>query len=64
MHFKQNLAYMALGGLCTLSGFLLASIIGDVGAQEQNTSVEDEIVCHRLQIVDSEGRIRSSIANR
>ena len=57
MDFKPRLAYMALGGLLTLSGFLLASVIGDVGAQNQNTSVDDEIVCRRLKIVDSEGRI-------
>ena len=56
MYFKQKLAYMALGGLFTISGFLLATIMGDVGAQDQHTSVEDEVVCRRLKIVDSEGK--------
>lgn len=36
MQFKQKLAYMALGSLFTLAGYLLASIVGDVRAQNQN----------------------------
>ena len=29
MHFKQKLTYMALGGLLTLAGYILASMNND-----------------------------------
>lgn len=35
MQFKQKLAYMALGSLFTLAGYLLASMVGDVTAQNK-----------------------------
>jgi len=58
MHFKQKLAYIVLGGLFSASGFLFATIIGDVRAQDEHKLVRDEIVCHRLNIVDSRGKTR------
>ena len=56
MHFKQKLAYMALGCLFTIIGYILASLSGNpVDAQSQaDKSVINEIVCRSLTVVDAE----------
>ena len=57
MNFKQKLAYMALGSLLTLLGFILATVVGEVTAQNMKPSAEfDELKCRSLQIVDALGK--------
>ena len=60
MYFKQKLAYMALGCLFTIIGYILASLSGNpVDAQSQKDKSEptviDEIVCRKLRVVNDDG---------
>ena len=62
MYFKQKLAYMALGCLFTIIGYILASLSGNpVDAQSQRDKSEptviDEIVCRKLRVVNADGKI-------
>ena len=58
MYFKQKLAYMALGCLFTIIGYILASLGSDVDVQAQGDKSEPNvqefrnIVCDRLMIRD------------
>ena len=66
MHFKQKLAYMALGCLFTIIGYILASLSGNpVDAQSQGNKSEptviDEIVCRSLRVVNADGKTIVSI---
>jgi hypothetical protein len=64
MHFKQKLAYMALGCLFTIIGYTLASLSGNpVNAQGDKSSptVIDEIVCRSLRVVNADGKTIVSI---
>ena len=63
MYFKQKLAYMALGCLFTIIGYILAlvSLSGNfVNAQSQESKSEptvvDEVVCRKLRVVDENGK--------
>ena len=60
MYFKQKLAYMGLGCLFTIIGYILASLGGDVDAQSEGDKSEptvvDEIVCRKLKVVDVDGK--------
>lgn len=59
MGFKQKLVYMALGSLFTLAGYVLASMVGNVTAQDKKASVEfDEVTCRSLKVVDSQNKVR------
>ena len=61
MYFKQKLAYMALGCLFTIIGYILASLSGDVDAQSQGDKSEptiidvDRVVCRILEVVNDDG---------
>ena len=60
MYFKQKLAYMALGCLFTIIGYILASLSGNpVDAQPQadksEPTVIDEVVCRKLRVVNDDG---------
>ena len=59
MYFKQKLAYMALGCLFTIIGYILASLGGDVDVQAQGDESEptviDQIVCRQLRVVNDDG---------
>ena len=64
MHFKQKLAYMALGCLFTIIGYILASLGGDVDVQAQGDKSDPvifdrilarEIICRRLDVLNSKG---------
>ena len=77
MNFKQKLAYMTLGCIFTLAGYILANLGGNGFAQEgeanqkdgdkpklsdfipelETPPVIDEIVCRKLKLVDSEGKV-------
>ena len=62
MYFKQKLAYMALGCLFTIIGYIIASLSGNpVDAQSQGDKSEptviDEIVCRSLRVVNDDGKI-------
>ena len=66
MYFKQKLAYMALGCLFTIIGYILASLSGNpVNAQSQRDKSEptiiDEIVCRHLWVVNDDGKRAVSI---
>ena len=60
MNFKQKLAYMALGCLFTIIGYILASLGGDTDVQAQGDksapTVVDEIVCRKLKVVNGNGQ--------
>ena len=60
MNFKQKLAYMALGCLFTIIGYIIASLGGDVNVQAQgdksSPTVVDEIVCRKLKVVNADGK--------
>ena len=58
MHFKQKLAYTALGGILVMVGMTTATLLPDIGvAQDDMTIMEfSEIKCRRLSIVDDRGR--------
>ena len=60
MYFKQKLAYMGLGRLFTIIGYMLASLGGDVDVQAQEDKSEpnvvDEIVCRTLRVVNADGK--------
>ena len=65
MKFKQKLAYMALGCIFTVAGYILANLGGNGFAQEGNTDqVIDEIVCRKLKLVDSEGKTVALLEKR
>ena len=65
MNFKQKLAYMALGCLFTIIGYIIASLGGDVNVQVQgdksDPTVVDEIVCRSLTVVNADGKTAVSI---
>lgn len=65
MNFKQKLAYMALGCLFTIIGYIIASLGADVNAQAQgdksDPTVVDEIVCRKLKVVNADGKTAVSI---
>lgn len=62
MNFKQKLGYMAIGGLFTLAGYLLAALgVGgfnpqNATAQDNMKQVIDEIITHKIKVVNSEGK--------
>ena len=64
MNLKEKLAYTALGGILVVIGMILASILGEVGVAQNDTSILDdttimefdEIKCRRLSIVDNKGK--------
>ena len=60
MNFKQKLAYMALGCLFTIIGYIIASLGGDVNVQAQgdksDPTIVDEIVCRKLKVVNANGQ--------
>ncbi len=62
MNFKQKLAYMAIGCVFTLVGYLLATL-GAGGFNPQNATAQDnmkqvidEIITRKLKVVNSEGK--------
>ena len=62
MYFKQKLAYMALGCLFTIIGYILASLSGNpVDAQSQRDKSDptvidvDRVVCRELRVVNDDG---------
>jgi hypothetical protein len=44
MYFKQKLAYMALGCLFTIIGYILASLGGDVDAQSEGDNLNPPLL--------------------
>ena len=62
MHFRQKLAFMALGSILTIAGYLLATLTSDVTAQPKTDKSEplivDEIVCRKLRVVDENDKTR------
>ena len=64
MHFKEKLAYTALGGILVVIGMILTSFLAGVGVAQNGTSIIDdmsimefdEIKCRRLSIVDNRGK--------
>ena len=64
MYFKQKLAYMALGCLFTIIGYILASLSGnpvDAQGDKSSPTVIDEIVCRSLRVVNADGKTIVSI---
>ena len=63
MHFRQKLAFMALGSILTIAGYLLATLTRDVTAQPETdkATVFDEIVCRKLKMIDENGKTRVEI---
>ena len=68
MYFKQKLAYMALGCLFTIIGYILASLSGNpVDAQPQADKSEptiidvDRVVCRELRVVNDDDKPAVSI---
>ena len=66
MHFRQKLIFMALGSALTLAGYLLATVISEVTAQDNNTESLGDVVCDSItvraggsiKIVDEDSRVR------
>ena len=64
MHFKEKLAYTALGGILVVIGMILASFFTQRSAAQNDMSIMDdmsimefdEIKCRRLSIVDNRGK--------
>ena len=54
MNFKQKLAYMFIGCLFTIAGYILASLGGMTTHAQQDEQVLDKIVCKRLEVVNEE----------
>ena len=52
MHFRQKLIFTALGSALTLAGYLLATIVSDVTAQDNKTVSLGDIVCDSLTVRD------------
>ena len=67
MHFRQKLIFMALGCALTLAGYLLATVVSEVTAQDNKTESLGDVVCDSITIHDGditifkEGRLRSHI---
>ena len=67
MHFRQKLIFMALGSALTLAGYLLATLVSDVTAQDNSTKSLGDVVCDSITVHDGdikifkEGKIRSRI---
>jgi uncharacterized protein YdeI (BOF family) len=67
MHFRQKLIFIALGSALTLAGYLLATLVSDVTAQNNPTKSLGDVVCDSITVRDGgitilkEGRIRSMI---
>jgi hypothetical protein len=57
MHFKQKLAYMALGCLFTIIGYILASLSGNpVDAQSQRDKSEPTFGVRVISITENKPR--------
>ena len=56
MKFKQKLAYMCIGCLFTIAGYILASLGGGATHAQKNEQVLDKIVCRELEVVNIEGK--------
>jgi hypothetical protein len=52
MHFRQKLIFTALGSALTLAGYLLATIVSDVTAQDNKTESLGDIVCDSITVRD------------
>ena len=50
MHFRQKLMFMALGGVLTLAGYLLATVVSDVTAQDNQIESLGHVVCDSITI--------------
>ncbi len=59
MKFKQKLAYMFIGCLFTIAGYIIASagyiIASPMGWKLAQKDVIDKIVCRKLEVVNKEG---------
>ena len=55
MKFKQKLAYMLIGCLFTIAGYILASPNGGAKHAQKDEQVIDKIVCRKLEVVNKEG---------
>ena len=56
MKFKQKLAYMLIGCLFTIAGYIIASLGGgDTTHAQQDEQVLGKIVCRQLEVVNIEG---------
>ena len=56
MNFKQKLAYMLIGCLFTIAGYIIASLGGgDTTHAQQDEQVLGKIVCRQLEVVNIEG---------
>lgn len=70
MHFKQKLAYMAIGCLFTLAGYFLATLGAGgfnpqaASAQDTEKQVIDEIVCRKLRVVNPDGKTVAILEER
>lgn len=57
MNSKQKLAYMFIGCLYTIAGYILALLlVGSATNAQQNEQVIDKIVCRQLEFVNKEGK--------
>ena len=68
MKFKQKLAYMLIGCLFTIAGYILASagyILASPngGWKHAQKDVIDKIVCRKLEVVNKEGITVAGIYN-